>query len=250
VTAVEAFFEFEKVSSEERAKKDLGLWEEWNHQGRSPDALRPLLGQFKPLIFKRAGVYAGKNPNVPPEAVRAEFMTQAIRGFETYDPNRGAALGTHVNWQMMKARRFIATYGGGVGRIPENRSYKVGTFNNARDELEDKLGRSPSAMEMADKLMWPVKQVAAMELEVRREVPSSLLQADTMSVKPSRSAEVVRLIQYDLAPEEQVVMEHLLGINGKPKMRPGEIATNLSMTPSKVSRIKSAIAKKMKDYLD
>ena len=69
-----------------------------------------------------------------------------------------------------------------------------------------------------------------------------------MSVKPSRTAEVVRLIQYELKPEEQAVMEHLLGINGKPKLKPGEIATKLNMTPSKVSRIKSSIASKMGQY--
>jgi DNA-directed RNA polymerase specialized sigma subunit len=247
-SAVDDFFEFEKRSAAERSQKDFELWKQWDESGRTQDAMKPLLNQFKPLIFKKANVYAGKNPNVPPAAVRAEFMNHAIRGFETYDPNRGAALGTHVNWQMMRAKRFVATYGGGVGRIPENRTYKVGQFTNAKDELTDTLGREPSALELADKLKWPVKQISAMEMEVRREVPSSLLQADTMSIKPSRTAEVVRLIQYELSPEERVVMEHLLGVNGKPQLKPGEIATKFSMTPSKVSRIKLNIANKMKAY--
>jgi DNA-directed RNA polymerase specialized sigma subunit len=248
MAAIDEFFEFEKESDAKRAAKDFDLWNQWNEQNRSVDAIRPLVQQFKPLVMKRANVYAGKNPNVPPEAVRAEFMNQAIKAFETYDPNRGAALGTHVNWQLMKGRRFIATYGGGVGRIPENRSYKVRQFTDARDELGDRLGRTPSAMELADHLKWPIKQVSAMELEVRREVPSSLLQADTMSVKPSRDAEIARLIQYELNPEEQVVMEHLLGLNGKPQMKPGDIARQLNMTPSKVSRIKLNIAKKIEGY--
>lgn len=246
--AVDALFAFVKEADKKRADKDFNLWQSWVDDEKSAGAMRPLLKQFKPLIYKRANVYAGKNPNVPPEAVRAEFMNQTIKAFETYDPNRGAALGTHVNWQMMKARRFIATYGSGVGRIPENRSYKVNQFTNAKDELQDRLGRSASAMELADHLKWPVKQVSAMELEVRREVPSSLLQADTMSVKPSREAEIVRLIQYELKPEEQIVMEHLLGINGKSKMKPGEIASKFNMTPSKVSRVKLNVAKKIKQY--
>lgn len=248
MAAVDEFFEFEKESDAKRAAKDFELWNQWNDQERSVDAIRPLVQQFKPLVMKRANVYAGKNPNVPPEAVRAEFMNQAIKAFETYDPNRGAALGTHVNWQLMKGRRFIATYGGGVGRIPENRSYKVRQFTDARDELGDQLGRTPSALELADHLKWPIKQVSAMEMEVRREVPSSLLQADTMSVKPSRDAEIARLIQYELNPEEQVVMEHLLGINGKPQLKPGAIARKLNMTPSKVSRVKLNIAKKIEGY--
>ena len=247
-TAVDEFFRFEKDADARRSKKDLTLWEQWNEAGRDVSGIEPLVNQFKPLVMKRANVYAGKNPNVPPEAIRAEFMNQAIKAFETYDPNRGAALGTHVNWQLMKGRRFIATYGSGIGRIPENRSYKVREFTDARDELSDKLGRGPTALELADQLKWPVKQVSAMELEVRREVPSSLLQADTMSIKPSRNVEIARLIQYELAPEELLVMEHLLGINGKPQLKPGDISRQLNMTPSKVSRIKLNIANKIKAY--
>jgi DNA-directed RNA polymerase specialized sigma subunit len=248
MAAIDDFFEFEKEADTRRAEKDFTLWQDWNDQGRTPDAIKPLVQQFKPLVMKRANVYAGKNPNVPPEAVRTEFMNQAIKAFETYDPNRGAALGTHVNWQLMKGRRFIATYGSGLGRIPENRSYKVREFTDARDELTDRLGREPTALELADQLKWPVKQIGAMELEVRREVPSSLLQADTMSIKPSRDAEIARLIQYELNPEELLVMEHLLGLNGKPQLKPGDIASRLSMTPSKVSRIKLNIANKIKAY--
>ena len=245
----DAFFEFEKEASVDRAKRDKDLWDRWNSSGRKPEELRPLLKQFKPLIYKRANVYAGRNPNVPPAAVRAEFTNHAIKGFETYDPNRGAGLGTHVNWQMMKAKRFIATYGGGVGRIPESRSYQVQSFTNARDELSDQLGREPTAMELADHMKWPVKQVSAMQLEVRREVPSSMLQSDMMSIKPSRTAEVVRLVQYELAPDERLVMEHLLGLNGKPQLKPGQVAKKMNMTPSKVSRIKASIGKKMEQYM-
>jgi DNA-directed RNA polymerase specialized sigma subunit len=250
VSAIDAFLGIEKDanSSSDRAAKDKELWEQWNEAGRTPSAMRPLLKEFKPLIHKRAGVYAGKNPNVPPEAVRAEFMNNAITAFENYDPNRGAALGTHVNWQLMKSRRFIATYGSGSGRIPENRSYKVQEFKNAKFELQDSLGREPSGMELANKLSWPLKQVSSMELELRREIPSSMFQADTMAIKPSRSAEVIRLIQYELTPEEQNVMEYTLGVNGKPQLKPGDIASKLNMSPSKVSRVKLEIAKKMGKY--
>lgn len=250
VDAVTEFFQFEKKAAKERVEKDIELWKNWNDSGRDPQAMKPLLNQFKGLINHRANVYAGKNPNVPPEAVRVEFMNQAVHGFETYDPKKGAALHTHVDWQLKKARRFVANYGGGIGRIPENRFYRVGQFTAARDDLNETLGREPTALELADYLKWPVKQITALELEVRKEVPSSNLSVDSMSLKPSQSAEVVRLVQYDLGPEERLVLEHLYGMNGKPKLKPGQIATKLNMSTSKVSRIKSAIAKKVKEYLE
>lgn len=246
--AIEQFFQHEKEAAASREQKDLDAWEEWNAKNRDPNAVRPLLKRFKPLIMKRANVYAGKNPNVPAEAVRAEFMGHAMKAFETYDPNRGAALKTHVYNQMRKGQRFISQYAGGFGRMPEDRFYRVQEFRNARENLADQLGREPSALELADELKWPIKQVTQMELEDRKEVPMSHLAKDMTSIKPSHSAEVIRLIQYDLTPQERLVMEHLLGINGKLKLRPGQIALQLNISPSKVSRIRATIANKVKQY--
>jgi len=87
-----------------------------------------------------------------------------------------------------------------------------------------------------------------MELELRKEVPTSTLQSDMSSLKPSKETEIIRLIQYELTPEEKIVYEHLLGVNGKPQLKPGEIATRLNMSPSKVSRIKDSIGAKVKKY--
>jgi DNA-directed RNA polymerase specialized sigma subunit len=136
-----------------------------------------------------------------------------------------------------------------MGRIPESRAYKVGEFLNTRSELEDDLGREPTAHELADKLKWPVKQVSSMQTEIRKEVPASRLAADTTADKPSREAEVIRLIQYELSPDEQLVMEHTYGLNGKAQLKPGDISTRLGIPASKVSRLKMSIASKMKKYL-
>jgi DNA-directed RNA polymerase specialized sigma subunit len=110
------------------------------------------------------------------------------------------------------------------------------------------LGRDPAGHELSDKLKWPVNQVSAMELELRKEIPTSTLQSDMSSLKPSKEAEILQLIQYDLTSEEKIVYEHLLGMNGKPQLKPGEIALRLNMSPSKVSRIKDSIGTKVKKY--
>lgn len=241
------FFDFEKEATKVRSQQDFELWEEWVKQGKKPQQMRPLLGQFRGTINSQVNKYRA-NPNIPQSALRAEFTNRAIEAFDNYDPNRGASLHTHVNWQMMKGRRFVTTYSN-VGRIPESRAYKVGEFINTRSDLEDKLGRDPTGHELADKLKWPIKQVTSMQQEVRREVPTSVLAADTVADKPSREAEVIRLIQYELSPEELLVMEHTYGLNGKSKLRPGDIATKMKVPPSKVSRMKLGIATKMKRYM-
>ncbi len=246
-SAIEAFFEHEKQAAQSREQDDLDQWQQWNNQGRTSDAMRPLLGRFKRLINSRANVYAGKNPNIPPEAVRAEFLNHAINAFETYDPNRGAALKTHVYNQMKKGQRLISDYGG-AQRIPETRYWKVQEFKDAEKDLDNQLGRPPTAMEIADYLKAPLKQVTAMQMEVRKEVPRSRLTNDFVSYKPPENVETLRLLQYELGPQDQQVLEHLTGLNGKPVLQPGQIAQRLGMSPSAVSRSRQRIADKLKQY--
>lgn len=244
---IEEFFDFEKESSQVKSEKDLELWNEWIQSGKDPNTLRPLLNQFNGAIGRQVYKYRS-NINIPQSALKAEFTNQAIKAFDTYDPNKGASLHTHVTWQMLKGRRFVTTYTN-IGRIPESRAYKVGEFQTAQSILQDQLGREPSAMEMADQLKWPVKQVSTMQTEIRRQVPSSVLQSDMMSIMPSRTDEVLRLIQYELNPEENLMLEYLYGLNGKPQLKPGQIATKMNVPASKVSRMKASIASKIKGYI-
>lgn len=119
-TPIFDFFDFEKEATKARSQKDLELWDEWVQSGKQPNQMKPLLNQFRGTINSQVNKYRA-NPNIPQSALRAEFTNRAIEAFDNYDPNRGASLHTHVNWQMMKGRRFVTTYSN-VGRIPESRA--------------------------------------------------------------------------------------------------------------------------------
>ncbi len=248
---VEAFLvedaKLEKEAATRRAQEDLKLWQQWDQNGRKPEDLEPLMKRIEPIIRKQSNIYAGR-VNIPKPAVHAEFQIQAIKAVQGYDPNR-AALNTHLTHQLKKGKRFISTYQN-VGRISETRIYKINQFQTERDLLADKLQREPSAHEIADHMKWPVKQVTAMESELRKEVPTSMIQGGGVTkLKPSKEAETLRLLQYDLSPQEKTVYEYLLGENGKPQLKPGQIAQKMRLTPSKVSRIKASIGKKASRYV-
>ena len=136
-TPIDDFFDFEKMATKVRSQQDLQLWEEWSKGGKKPASMKPLLTQFRGSINSQVYKYRA-NPNIPQSALRAELTNRAIEAFDNYDPNRGASLHTHVNWQMMKGRRFVTTYSN-VGRIPESRAYKVGEYLNAKSDLHDRL---------------------------------------------------------------------------------------------------------------
>ena len=232
----------------EKQQKELEMWNYWNANGRKPEHLQPLMQSFKPLISSKVNVYTSKIRDIPPEAIRSEFNNQFVKALETYDPNRGAGLGTHIHYNLEKARRFITTYQN-PGRIPENRIYRIRELQDAEMHLDDHLGRPPTQLELADHLKWSPRQVGLLQKEVRKARPSSQFEADPFTHLPSRQQEVLRLLPYELTNEERAVFEHVYGIGGKAQLGTGEIAKKLNMSPPKVSRLKSAIADKLKVHL-
>jgi len=229
-----------------RQEKELGMWKTWKGRGEKPDDLRPLLKSLKPLIHKEANKWS-KAHDVPPSAIRAEFLIHAVDALSTYDPQR-AKMNTHLRNRMKKAQRFVTTYQN-PARIPERRTYRITEFTTARDELDEGFGRPPSAQELADRLQWPIGEVSRMSSELIRADPMSKSVSDSITNVPTHNAEAVRLLYYDL-PEgnERVAYEYTFGLNGKPAMRPGEIAKTLKMSPSKVSRLRKKFGKQLVEY--
>ena len=230
----------------ELREKELEMWHTWNNNGRKQEDMRPLLQSMRPLILKEANSWAHQR-DIPPAAIRAEFTNQAVKAFETYDPTR-AGLHTHVTNQMLQARRFVVSYQN-PARIVESRVYDVGQFNNATQRLSDTLGRAPTQLELADELKWSPRRVKMLQSEIKTAVPSSQFSADAASMVPSRQQEILRLLPYELSPDERAVFEHIYGIGGKAKLSPGEIATKLNMSSPKVSRLKASIAAKFEQYI-
>ena len=223
------------------------MWQRWQQGGRRPEDLKPLLDSIRPLIHSQANIYAQHLRDVPPAAVRAEFLNQAVKGLETYDPNYGTKISTHLRNHLDKAKRFITSYQN-PARIPETRVYKIGQFQRAETELDERLGRPPTQHELADHLKWSPRQVGMMQREVRKAYATGQSEMDPVGFTPSRQQEVLRLLPYDLTPDEKQVFEYLYGVGGKPKLGPGDIAQRLGMSAPKVSRLKSAIAQKYTKY--
>jgi len=230
-----------------RQQKELEMWQRWNQGGQQKEDLRPLIQSFKPLVNHQANVWAGRVRDVPPAAIRAEFTNQFVQALQTYDPDRGAGLGTHIRHQLKKAQRFVTTYQN-PGRIPENRIYKIRELQDAETRLDEQFGRPPTQLEVADHLQWSPRQVDVLQREIRRALPTGQFETDPSTFTPSRHKEIIRLLPYELNTEEKQVFEYLYGIGGKPQLGPGEIAQKLNMSAPKVSRLKRTIGEKYEKY--
>lgn len=231
----------------ETQKREFEMWQQWKEGGEKPNDLRPLLKSFKPMVRSRANHWA-RRAELPPESVHAEFNRQFVNALKTYDPNKGAALGSWVTGTLRKAQRWVSQHQDPT-RVQEHRYYKMGEWDNALATLDDRLGREPSTREMAEYLGWSEAEAGRMESEKRKSLYSSGFGGfDPTVVMPSREAEILRLIRYELSPEELQVCDYTVGTHGKPKLRPGEIAKKLNMSPSKVTRIRNSIAGKIRKY--
>ena len=223
-----------------KREAELQMWHDWNNSGRKPAKIEPLLASFKPLIESRA--YSYKNRvEIPTAAIDAEYQKQFVNALKTYNPEKGR-LSSWVYGNLAKASRYIKTYQN-VGKIPEERIGAITPYKQAYAELSDKLGTEPDSLSLAQHLKWPLKRVVTLQKEMREDLPVSGWEKDPYDVMASSDLETLRLVQYELSPEERTVYEYTFGMNGKPSLSPGDIAKKTKMHPSRVSRIRSKVRK-------
>jgi hypothetical protein len=166
---------------------------------------------------------------------------------EEYDPNRGQ-MNTWLINRLRKAGRWIAK-NRNFARMGEGQFYAVGRYQNARSVLTDTLDREPTTLEVADHMGIPVQQVSKIEHGIRRTLPSSGWQYDPLVISPAKEVEALRNAIYEFTPEEMLVAESTWGLNGKPALKPGEIAKQHGWSPAKVSRLRTAVAGKVETFM-
>ena len=231
------------------AKKgdELKLWQAWMDGGQKPEDLRPLLKSFSPMLRSKINVYKGRVKMIPDSAIEAEYQIQFANALKSYDPSRGA-LGTYVYRYLDKAKRFVVS-NQNVGRIPENRVYKIKQYQTAKDTLTEELGRDPTLKETSAHLGWTEAEAERMDSELRNDLLTQGFEDDPFAISPSKSEEVIRLFKYELEGQEREVYEYLVGL-GRPRMAStGDIARKMKIPDYQVSRIKKNIQKKLQGYL-
>ena len=239
--------EARKANLAAKQHRELEMWLKWKNGGMKHHDLRPLLKSFKPMIMSKANVYKGK-VRLPSSAIDLEFQKQFVLALRSYDPEKGS-LGTYVFRYLDKAKRWIGE-NQNVGRIPENRVYKIKEYTTVRDDLYDKLGRPPTDEELSKKLGWSTAEVDRMSSEIRNDLMTQAFEEDPTVLAPSKVESVLKDFKYELTGEQKAVYEYLTGF-GKPRITStGEIAKRLKLKDYQVSRIKNQIEAKLRRHLN
>ena len=244
---IEDFFHHRKTAASQRAQDDLERWQFWNDNGRQAEHLEPLLKSFKPVITQAVNTF--RAPTVQKSAFEAAAAKQAIEAFESYDPNRGAALATHVIGRMKKLQRENNKLQN-KAYIPEGKASLIGKIQRAQSALRDDLERDPTTEEIARHMGKSVKQVHGVLTSMKKDIVASQFESDPTRLPAARGQEVIDLLPYTLTAEQNQVYDHLFGKNGKKQLTTtNEIAAALGKNPSQISRLRTAILAKFQEHM-
>jgi DNA-directed RNA polymerase specialized sigma subunit len=230
--------------------KEIDLWTKWKNSNYDPTYLRPLQEGMKGLIKINVDKWA--RVNIPRMAIEMEAEKHFIEALKDYDPTKGASLSTHISQRLNRIERFVLSHQN-LARIPENRGgAKFGEYKTARTLYRDEYGRDPTPQELAEKMSLeykrPVtpKEVSMYMKEDRRDL--GITDDSDFRHEATGDRILLKMLPYELNIEEKQVFERYFGLNGSKQMQPGEIAKELNINPSKVSRLIASIRTKWEKY--
>jgi DNA-directed RNA polymerase specialized sigma subunit len=212
----------------QRQQQDLELWRQWK-QSNDPEHLKALLDRMNPLVQREVQKWGAA---VPREALESKGRLLTVQALKTYDPSRGAAVGTHVTSRLRKLSRDVYPYQN-VARLPENKQLLYNTFQVANNNLVDQHGREPTADELAHELGWSAKKVGEYQRSFgRRELVES---AGAFMEEGSADEGLVDFYHHGLNPSDKLMFEDLIGFKGKPSLNNAQLMKKYNMTQGQLS---------------
>jgi DNA-directed RNA polymerase specialized sigma subunit len=243
---VEDFMDVKEASNEKSRQNTQEMWHRWNDNGRTMTHMDPMIDNFSGLVASKMRDW--KAPNIEPAAFEAVLRKQVINAVEGYDPNRGAALNTHVTNTVKKSLRFLYDQQN-IARMSEGKTTFIGKINRAHDELHEDLGRPPTHEEIGQHIGKPASWVSSVYAQQRNDVPASMFDSDPTSYQTRRMQEIGPLFRETLPEKERVVYDHIYGEGGSPRVVSlGSLANKLNMSPSQLSRIHTSIKNKFRSH--
>jgi len=224
---------------ESRQQQDLDLWREWRRTGRSA-VLDKLLDRLQPLIYREVGKWQS---TVPPAALESKGRLLTVDALKSYDPNRGAAIGTHVTSRLRKLSRHVYPYQN-IARLPENKQLLFNTFSVAQGTLYDQLGRDPTTEELSDQLNWTGKRVRDFQRSFGRR---ELVESEGALMDDHDESPLVHFYYHGLAPQDKLLFEDITGYGGKQALSNKKLTKKHRMTQGQLSYRKRKFTEEIKD---
>lgn len=221
----------------------------------SPESTGNLLRVVDPVINEAIRTYGGGAAKSPTLKGKARRLT--ISALQTYDPTR-AKLRTHLLSQLQGLRRMSAKEEQ-ILNIPEQVLLDLGGLRESENRLRDRLGRDPSDLELADHTGLSRKRIGYLRTMRPSYSEGRLVRVDdegtsmnmpaVEQMTPTGALDAWNdFVYHDLDPIDQQIMEHTLGMHGKPQLSNQDIARKLQLSPGAISQRKARIQVKLDQH--
>ena len=226
------------------------------HDEKDMSAREELVERFLPLARQLARRY--QRQNEPLDDLMQVASMGLVKAIDRFDPARGTAFSTYaVPTILGELKRYFRDSGWAV-HVPRGMQERVMKLDQASQELHRRLGRSPSATELAQELDLSSEEVLeameaasaydAISLEEQRS-ESSDPQEPTYADQLGREEERYELVEYGatIAPTMKALSERerlILHLRFVEDLTQSEIADRIGVSQMHVSRlIRRALAR-------
>jgi DNA-directed RNA polymerase specialized sigma subunit len=223
-------------------------YKSWRER-QTPDSMAAALEAADPVINNAITSYAGGN-----KTLRTQAKKLAARGIQTYDPERGAQLHSHLMNQLQPLRR-LHQQRSNVIHVPERVQVDLFKLRQAQQGFFDRFGREAADTELAEHLGLPQSRIRHLRKFMKQERAESSMQSisdegeepfypGSSSAKPEDIW--TEYVHHDASPIDQKILEWKTGFNGKEILSTQDIARKLRISPSAVSQRATRMAQQLK----
>lgn len=219
-----------------------------------PATAGAVLRAADPVIGSALAGFGGSQANSPVLRGRARrIVLDALPG---YDPARGR-IKTYLLGHLQGLRRAAADQTDIIA-VPEQ--VKLDRFHlfEATGRLRDDLGREPDDTELADATGLSLRRISHIRRAASAVPEGAMTTASdggreqydpAVAGRPAAAADDpwVDFVYRSVDPVDRLIMEHTLGLGGKPVVDSLTLARRLRLSPSAVSQRKSRIQQKLNE---
>jgi DNA-directed RNA polymerase specialized sigma subunit len=220
----------------DRRAKDLELFHALKQSGAKKD-LSALMHQIDPIVQKEVQKRVG---SLPRATLSSSGKRWALKALETYDPSKGAALGTHVTSYMRKISRQNYRLQNAV-MLPEDVHLKYQSYTHAKEALTDELGQEPTEDELAKRLGWSKAMVVRLKGGLYDDLVESSSERPAEFATHNENALLMEYLRSTLSPDELYIMDNAKAVSSQ------EMAEHLGVNISRLNYLKLKLVQKIQE---
>jgi DNA-directed RNA polymerase specialized sigma subunit len=216
------------------------------HTDRNQTNLASVVGSLRPTIdYALLSVNSKGDP-----LLKAEAKLIAANAVESFDPDYGVDLKTHVTNSLQKLSRVARKHRSPIN-LPERHQIDSMSMNRAKDDFMESQGREPTIEELADKTGLSMKRIRKLNERQFQAITDSTLEGDEgFSESSDYTQDALDYVYQDSDYIDKKILEYKMGYSGAQPLDGATIAAKLDINPSQVSRRSAKLLLKIQENLD